>query len=385
MAIKYVQEMKILIVGGGIAGLTLGALLQRRGAKALSVIEKAASYSEAGYVLAIWPPGSRILKGLGLYDRFADESISADTYQVADVQGNVLHRYSFEKLTRDYGPCLCIERSQLIKVLTTGLQQAPHMGLTVNNIKQTNDQALVEFSDGKEESYDLVIGCDGLRSGVRKFVDDTPLNFMGATGWGFWIDADRLDIDGISEYWGAGQFFGIYPAKNKVCVFAAVSSKPGLEDRREARIQKIRDSFRNLGGLVPDILANLRNSEQIFHDDFNDIKIQRWYQGRVCLVGDAAHGILPSAGMGASLAMESAAVLADELTRADSHQLEQTLARYVKRRRARVDKLQDESRLLWKMMFVSNPSLAALRNLLLRHYSAEAFFKTWEPFLADPI
>jgi len=385
MAIKYIQEMKILVVGGGIAGLTLAALLQQRGAKALSIIEKAAHYSEAGYVLAIWPPGSRILKGLGLYDRFADESISAHTYQVADVHGNVLHRYSFEKLTREYGPCLCVERSQLIKVLAAGLQQAPQMGLTVKNIKQTDDEAVVEFSDGTEQSYDLVIGCDGLRSGVRKFIDDTPLNFMGATGWGFWIDEDKLDIDGISEYWGAGQFFGIYPAKNKVCVFAAVSSKPGQKDPAEERIQKIRDSFGNMGGLVPDILANLTNTDQIFHDDFNDIKIQRWYQGRVCLVGDAAHGILPSAGMGASLAMESAAVLADELTRADSNQLEQTFARYVKRRRPRVDKLQDESRLLWKMMFVNNQSLAALRNLLLRHYSEEAFFKTCEPFLADPI
>jgi 2-polyprenyl-6-methoxyphenol hydroxylase-like FAD-dependent oxidoreductase len=91
---------------------------------------------------------------------------------------------------------------------------------------------------------------------------------------------------------------------------------------------------------VPRVLAALPGPKAIWHDDIYDLKLQQWRRGRVVLIGDAGAAILPTAGVGASMAMESAAVLADELSRADSRFLEYSLERFIARCRARADRVQ---------------------------------------------
>lgn len=120
---------------------------------------------------------------------------------------------------------------------------------------------------------------------------------------------------------------------------------------------------------MPHVLADLPNPEDIWHDDFYDLKLPQWRRGRIVLIGDASAAILPTAGVGASMAMESAAVLADELSRADSQVLERSLERFIARRRARVDRVQDASRTLARYAIVGHPVAATLRDLIVRAYS----------------
>jgi 2-polyprenyl-6-methoxyphenol hydroxylase-like FAD-dependent oxidoreductase len=102
------------------------------------------------------------------------------------------------------------------------------------------------------------------------------------------------------------------------------------------------------------------------------------------LLGDSAAAFLPTAGIGASMALESSAVLADELSRSDTRSVPLALQLFVQRRRARVIAAQEDSRRLAKLMFVKSPALAALRNQAMRLYSIEMFAKNIAHSMAQP-
>jgi 2-polyprenyl-6-methoxyphenol hydroxylase-like FAD-dependent oxidoreductase len=101
----------------------------------------------------------------------------------------------------------------------------------------------------------------------------------------------------------------------------------------------------------------------------SDVRAPRWNAGRVALVGDAAAAFLPTAGIGASMALESAAVLADEVSRSDAAHVADALALYARRRRRRVLAAQQQSRWLARLVFVRSRALCALRDRALRRVS----------------
>lgn len=184
MTIRYGPEMRVLIVGGGIAGLTLAGLLQQCGFQPV-VVEKSPNYGEAGYVLGLFPAGSRIFKGLGLYPRLEDAGVELARYEVANAQGECLHVYHFGTLAESYGPTLGISRTALVDVLRSGISsECLRLGTTVELLTQTPDEAQATFSDGSAETFDLVVGCDGLCSRTREMIfGDAPLTYLGLTGW----------------------------------------------------------------------------------------------------------------------------------------------------------------------------------------------------------
>jgi 2-polyprenyl-6-methoxyphenol hydroxylase-like FAD-dependent oxidoreductase len=384
MNIRYGPEMRVLIVGGGIAGLTLAGLLQQRGFQPV-VVEKSPNYGEAGYVLGLFPAGSRILKGLGLYPRLEDAGVELARYEVANTQGECLHVYHFGTLAENYGLTVGISRTALVDVLRSGISsECLRLGTTVESLTQTPDEVWATFSDGSAETFDLVVGCDGLRSRTRKMIfGDMLLTYLGLTGWGFWIPPDLTPPDQVTEYWGGGKFFGIYPVKDRWCAFTGVDLPAGTPDPAETRIARLRAHFADFGGLVPQILASLEHPETMFHDDYNDVRLNRWHTGRVILIGDAAHAILPTGGLGASLAMESAAVLAEELCRADSQTLCFALDQYTARRRNRVDKIQTQSRLYGKAMLLHGFAGKSVRDTIFRLLSEEQFFRFWENIMTE--
>ena len=124
----------------------------------------------------------------------------------------------------------------------------------------------------------------------------------------------------------------------------------------------MRSHLRTSSLAVDGLLAELPQREQLYLWRMADIRAPRWVSDRVALVGDAAAAFLPTAGIGASMALESAAVLADELSRADARYVPNALLLYERRRRRRVEAAQRHSRLLARLMFLRSPVLSALRN-----------------------
>ena len=386
LPVRYGPEMRILVVGGGIAGLTLTGLLQQRGFKP-TLVEQIPEYGTVGYVIVLWPSGSRILKGLGVYRSLLDVGLQCTTYNVSDEQGQMLHSYSVQNVTEKYGPMLSTYRPDLINVIKEAVDpDSIRMSTTVDKIDQTNDEVYVTFSDGTEETYDLVVGCDGVRSKTRDLVfGDVPLSYSGMTGWSFWVKPNIAKTLQIAEYWGTGKFFGIWPTKGRLSVFTSIRNNVQEPDPVESRIDRIQENFKNFGGLVPAILEGLNDPNEIFHGYYNDLRMKKWHKGRVVLVGDAAHAILPTAGGGVSMAMESAAVLVDELCRTDSKYIEQAFESYITRRRSRVDKIQNQSRMMSKFVFADSRLVSSMRDFLMRFYSNKLHVRYWDSMLKEPI
>jgi 2-polyprenyl-6-methoxyphenol hydroxylase-like FAD-dependent oxidoreductase len=251
-------------------------------------------------------------------------------------------------------------------------------------LEQNEKEVRVRFSNGEEATFDFVAGCDGIHSQTRQLLfGNIPLEDTGWAGWAWWIDPKLTSSDTIQEYWGGSHFLGIYPAKDKTCCFSAFPFPKGRVDDAETRPERIQSAFGNFGGVVPNILETLPGAGQINFTRFADIKLEKWHKGRVLLLGDAGQGILPTAGIGATMAMESAAVLADELRRADASTVPIAIDYFVKRRRQRVDHVQVESRNLAHLMFTESALKSWLVRRLMKFYSLKQMLKGFSRTLEE--
>jgi 2-polyprenyl-6-methoxyphenol hydroxylase-like FAD-dependent oxidoreductase len=384
--IRYGPDMRVLIVGAGVAGLTLCGLLEQRGFRP-TLVERAPRFGDVGYVIVVWPSGSRILKGLGLYELLRERGCAFTDYNISNYRGKVINSYTIDSVVEKYGPIISIYRPDLVDILRAAVSEdSIRMDTMVVSLADTDDGVETVFSDGSAGIYDLVIGCDGIRSKIRKDVfGEVPLRYSGMSGWGFWVNPDFCSHEGIIEYWGKGRFLGMWPTRGRLAVFTSVRRKSGVGDSVDTRIESIRRNFAEFGGVVPEILRGLDDPRDIYYDEYNDLRMDRWSRGRVVLVGDSVHAILPNAGAGVSMAMESAAVLAEELCRTDSVNLPHAFWQYELRRKSRVNKVQKQSRIMGKFIYTESGALSSIRDYMVRAYSSRQLFRYWDSMLKDPL
>jgi 2-polyprenyl-6-methoxyphenol hydroxylase-like FAD-dependent oxidoreductase len=377
--------MRTLIIGAGVAGLTLAALLRRRGESPV-VVERNASAEGRGYMLGLYPIGGRVLHGLGLHERYADASVPMTRYRIGNGDGEVVRDYDLGAITERYGPIRGIHRGALIDVLREGCDGVEiRTGTTVDAIDDRGNEVIVRTSDGAEAPYDLVVGADGLHSRTRSQIlpeDDYAYWDTGWGGWVFWADPADHDADAYDEYWGAARFLGLYPVHDRLGLFVG---GPVETLEQVGRQRFVEEMCARHGDRVPALRSATPEGDDAFYWTFHDCRCERWRSGRVVLLGDAAVGFLPTAGVGASMAMESAAALADELSRTGPERVEQALDLYEKRHRKRVERAQQSSRQLGRMMVLESPWLTWGRNQILHFYSVERLVKDVADIMDEPI
>lgn len=382
--------MRILIVGAGIAGLTLAALLKQRGFTP-TIIDKQHDLLHTGHMLGIYPLGNRILYGLGLMEEFLDRSVPSDHYIMCNGNGDIMHQFSLKKTFAPYGHNRSITRGTFIDVLLQGCSDLDFMlGVEVTSITQNEDIAEVTLSDGSEFECDLVVGADGVRSQVRSLVFTPEEYHYFETGWGGWVwwtDDPKLTPGTAMEFWGSGHMLGIYPTEYKFGAFAISPTQkdkmipyPGLRSDIRQALSDLIQPYPVVFEQIP-----LDDNSNMCYWPLTDVRSDNWYKKHVVLMGDAAVGFLPTSDAGASMAMESAAVLADELTRTDAHYLNWALLLYQKRRKPRVEAAQDDSRSLAKHMFVKSAMSSKIRNFILRKQSIENISESIEKIFQTPI
>jgi len=368
-------DMRVLIVGGGMAGWTLAGHLLRAGITP-AVVERVPEYSRVGFCIGLYPFSANTLRPTGVYERYANGSLPVTDYTMCDGHGTVMQQMSMaEALGRVQGFMGMLQRADLLDTLHEGGAGADlRMGTTITALEQTDDAVTATFSDGSTGEYDVVLACDGIRSATRAMLIGSAEE--GLTDWGFtaftwWTPRQETIGDGVVEYWGAGGLFGLYPLADRINAIAGMPTPAGLDDMSQEQIvAAVREHFREYPAPAQEALAHAAD-ETVFPWPMVDQKAKEWIHGRVALVGDAATGFLPTAGVGASNAIKSAQVLADELGRADASSVPLALSLWEQRARDKVEANQAASRTLAKMMFVKGNTIAKARDLMLKHYPVE--------------
>ena len=181
-------QRKVLVVGGGIAGLTLAVALRRQDI-AVDVVELATQWNILGVGISLTGPTLRALKSIGLIDQCVEAAFGFDRIVFADAGGHPVGSLNMPRLCGpDYPATVAIGRPALHDVLIRAAQAlgaSITLGATVAALEQTADAVEVTFSNGPRAPYDFVVGCDGIRSTVRDLVfDDVPeANFTGLAVW----------------------------------------------------------------------------------------------------------------------------------------------------------------------------------------------------------
>ena len=362
------MPVRVLVVGAGIAGLTLAGLLCRQGRPPV-IVEQSASAGD-GYAIGLYPLGSCVLHGLGGYSELLGRSLVLERYEMAAGSGRVLQALDMSVLAAAAGPVLMTSRRALVSVLEALCAAADlRRGLAVESLSQDPGTVTVAFSDGTSERFDAVLACDGVSSRTRDLVfGPAPGLDTGWTCWTWWAECGRFDTVTAREWLGAGWFFGVYPAPGQVmCAAGWPADGVGGDEVRsllERRLARLIERVPAVGAAVGDLGS-------AYQWAMSDVRCHRWCKGRVALCGDSAAAFLPTAGIGASCAMRAAAGLADELSRADAATVPLALELYEKRCRRVIERNQADSRRLARVMFVRHQSLARARDQLARHYPAE--------------
>lgn len=382
--------MRVLIVGAGIAGLTLAALLKQRGLTP-TLIEKAESLGEVGYMLGLYPIGANVLRELNCYDKYLESSTPGKLYEAYTDNAQLLKQFSFEPMIEKYGSYQLITRYKLLEIIQQACAGLDiQFSTQVTALQQHENEVDVVFNDQRKATFDLVVGADGLHSLIRSLIltrDEYHYFNTGWGGWVWWCNENSLPESTIQEFWGRGTFLGAYPVKGKVGLVAAVNA-PSADEALQGRSRKafIEDKFAKLLPQRPGFFSDLPADDQpVFFWSLNDQRTTTWHKGRVVLLGDSAAAFLPTAGIGASMALESAAVLDDILSRTGTAFIPHALGLFEKRRKARVERAQNDSRRLAKMMFVSSSAGAWFRNSVTKMMSAESLMKSIVKGFDEPI
>jgi 2-polyprenyl-6-methoxyphenol hydroxylase-like FAD-dependent oxidoreductase len=175
---------RILIVGGGIAGLSLATALHRRG-YGPELVERSPVWPAVGAGINLPANGVRALRALGVGDVVDNASAMLRSWGFFDQHGALLCRTDLEELWRAVGPCLGIARVRLQQALLGGAAAVPHrLRVSLTALTQNDDRVSVGFSDGAAGDYDLVVGADGIHSTVRDLTIGTvPPRYAGTMVW----------------------------------------------------------------------------------------------------------------------------------------------------------------------------------------------------------
>lgn len=375
--------LRVLIVGGGIAGLATAAGLRRAGI-ACEIVERAERWQPVGAGIVLGVNAMRVMDGLGLADAVAARGARLGKGAITDAHGRDLGVTDFGAL-EDLGPTIAIHRAALHEVLLAAIGDVPvTLGASVDEVQSGADGARVRISDGREGRYDLVVGADGIRSRVRELVlGETPLAYSGYTCWRLVVKAPSEDVR-MREMWAPGKRFGIVPlGDDRVYCFAVANAPAGRDDPEPGRLERFRERFAGFGGQVPEILAALTRPDELIHNDLEELPPCPWVAGRALLIGDAAHALTPNMGQGAAMALEDSMVLVELLAAGAS--VEDALPALVARRESRVRWVQDQSRRIGRMGQLESRVLCTLRNAVMRLVPASAGTSALRKMASQPI
>lgn len=352
--------MKIAVVGAGIGGLTVAALLQEHGHE-VKVFEKNQELSEVGAGIGI---GGNVIDKLHNHDlakgiKNAGQII--DTLAIADNSGTALSKIKLKRNTIN----LTLERQSLLETIQSYVQPSSiYTGYQVLSIENEANKVTVHFEKHEAETFDLCIGADGLHSSVRASVaPNTKVNYQGYTVFrGLVNDVQLKDTNTATEYWSKQGRVGIVPLlNNKVYWFIAINAKIHNTEYQTYGKPHLQARFNHFPNEVREVLDKQSETGILLHNIYDLKPLKTFVYNRTVLLGDAAHATTPNLGQGAGQAMEDAIVLANCL---ETYDFDQALERYDKLRVKHTKKIIKKSRKIGKVAQSTQRLFIKVRNAI---------------------
>ncbi len=309
--------MRILIVGGGVAGLAMARALRRVGL-ASEIVERADAWRIESAGVYVPGNGMRALQRLGLADDVAAAGAVVDVRRLRDDRGRLLIEFDEADFWRPVALPIALPRRELHRILVDGAADTPiRFGVTVGSVVDLGDAVEVGFTDGASGAYDLVIGADGVHSAVRRLVFGGPqARLLGQVSWRYLVEG-RTDIAGWNGWLGGDRsFLALALGGGRVYCYGDVRSSTA-DDPTHGDRAAFGQLFSGFAEPVPSLLQGIARSGELHVAPIEEVWPPTWTKGRAVLIGDAAHASSPNMAEGASLAMEDALVLA-ELLAADA-------------------------------------------------------------------
>lgn len=310
----------VLVIGGGFAGMTAALQLSRNGLS-VDLVEIDPQWRSYGAGISLHGSTLRVLKQLGLIDRFLEEGFATDGVEMRGPQDQVLVTLPTPRVA---GPDLpgggAIMRPALAKILSEAVRASTtnvRLGLTFTELSQDADGVSVTFSDGSQGRYDLVIGADGLYSAVRaKVFPQAPKpRFIGQSVWRAVLPKPD-GIDTVAMWMGPNLKVGMNRVtKDTVYLFLTEDRPTNDHVPPETFVPALRALLERFPSpIIRKIASELSSEHQIVYRPLEQMLLPRpWANDRVVLIGDAVHATTPHLAAGACIGIEDAMVLAEEV------------------------------------------------------------------------
>ena len=321
--------LKIAISGAGVAGPALAYWL-RRGGHEPTLIEAAPALRTGGYMIDFWGVGYEVAERMGIAPAVHAAGYDLQEVRYVDGGGRTAAHISAQTMARELGDRFTsLPRGDLAALIYEALNGdvATWFGVTIERMVEGEDGVRVGVSDGSAETFDLVIGADGLHSTVRRLAFGPDEQFERHIG--YYVAA--FDAEGYRprdelayvSYGYPGRQISRFAQRDDRTMFLFVFAAEhlggpeptGVEGRKATLIRVFADAAWEW----PAVKQALADAEDIYFDRVSQISMPAWSKGRVALVGDAAACVSLVAGEGTGLGMTEAYVLAGELCQSIDH------------------------------------------------------------------
>ncbi|RJQ71905.1 FAD-dependent oxidoreductase [Pseudonocardiaceae bacterium YIM PH 21723] len=346
------RNSRVLIVGAGVAGPTLAFWLAHHGFRP-TVVERSRELRAGGQAIDVHGRAVDVLEKMGLLEAANARRTGIRGMDFVDGRGRVLARTEGFSLTGGVAGSRDIElmRADLATLLLDATRESVEYiyGDRPTAIEQTDTEVTVTFGSGEVREFDLVVGADGARSATRSMA--FPPGSWRLHRLGRYIAIGKitnfLDYDRWETFHAAGQ-------DRRVCYFAGAGSTRAMFTRTDPTLDvdehdgqslraRLRTHFQHDGWETRRLLDEVTADDDFYFDDLRQVHMDSWHRGRVVLVGDAGYCASPASGLGTTLAMVGAYVLAGELAAAEGD-AGPAFTRYGDRMRPFVEDCQERAR-----------------------------------------